>query len=380
MKTSVGLRKGGIIAAVVAAILGASAGLPGCDSGSFVPPPPASAPNSAGPIVTGGAAKDPAPADRTGPRSTRGEGASRRPEGSAAIVELILARPPDTDRDYLTRALRRELGKMRIVSRVDHPSAGEPASRERLAGAIRSAAGRGIGGLIVEPLDDPAVADAIYEAVGRGVAVLLLDRSVPARDGRSIPRLEYRAIAEVGGQVAAELLQADRSLHRAKSGRAIFLHHRTDDPYVDRCLASMLDPIKAAGKPVQVIAFEEGSDRATEALRKALEADPKIDILLADDGYGMAGGQAVYVEWHRAGRPEFLFGGFAPYDARAPELMSRVHAFADRSVERYTTKAAQTIGAMLEGKKVGDVVGVPMTFYRKGNLYVPAAKAAEPER
>ncbi len=352
------------------------AGISGCDSdsGSFVPPPPR--PESGTTIGSGKAPTD-GIASRTGTAGAE----SHRPRGSAPVVELILARPADTDRQYLIIALRRELGLIRSVFRIEEPEPGQGASPARLAGAIRSAVGRGVSGLLVEPLDDPAVADALYEAAGRGIAVLLLDRGVPPREGRSLPRIEYQAIVDVGGQIAADCLEADRSYHRTRPGRAIILHHRVEDAYVDRCLAALRDPLKAAGKPIQILEFEGGAEKATEVLRRALEADPKMDILLADDVYGLAGARTIYQEWAREARPEFVFAGFAPYDNRSPELLSHVQAFGNRSVEKYATRAAKAIQSLLDGKKVDDVVGVPMTFHRKNILFVPAArKPAEPAK
>lgn len=380
VRRAVGPRGIGGFAAGSAAILVAFllAAVSGCDSdsGSFVPPPPR--PESGAPIGSGQARTD-----RIAPRTaTAADPAeSPRPRGSAPIVELILARPADTDRQYLIVALRRELGLIRSVFRLDEPEPGQGASPARLAGAIRSAVGRGVSGLLVEPLDDPAVVDALYEANGRGVAVLLLDRPVPPRDGRTLPRVEYQAIADIGGQIAADCLEADRSYHRTSSGRAIILHHRVDDAYVDRCLAALRDPLKAAGKPIQTLEFEGGAEKATEVLRRALEDDPKMDILLADDAYGLAGARTIYLEWAREARPEFVFAGFAPYDNRSPELLSHVQAFGNRSVETYAIRAARAMRSLLDGKKVDDVVGVPMTFHHKGLLFVPAArKPAEPAK
>lgn len=363
-------------AAILVAFL--LAAVSGCDSdsGSFVPPPPR--PESGVPIGSGQARTE-----RIAPRTTTTAvpAESHRLKGPAPVVELILPRPADTDRQYLIVALRHELGLIRSVFRIDEPEPGQGASPARLAGAIRSAVGRGVSGLLVEPLDDPAVADALYEADGRGVAVLLLDRPVPPRDGRTLPRVEYQAIADIGGQIAADCLEADRSYHRTRPGRAIILHHRVEDAYIDRCLAALRDPLRAAGKPIQILEFEGGEEKATEVLRRALEDDPKMDILLADDLYGLAGARTIHREWAREARPEFVFAGFAPYDNRSPELLAHVQAFGNRSVEKYATRAAKAIQSLLDGKKVDDVVGVPMTFHRKNILFVPAAKKpAEPAK
>jgi hypothetical protein len=310
-----------------------------------------------------------------------GKAESRRPPGAARTVEFILARPANADRDYLELALRREMGKGRIMFRANQPEPGESASAPRLAGAIRSAVDRGVAGLIVEPLDDPAVIDALYDAEGRGVAVLLLDGAIPPRNGKTIPRVEFVAVDDVCRQIAEDVLEANRNFHRTRPGRAIILHHRADDPYLDRCRAAMLGALKAAGKPTEEIAFEGKAETAQEALEKSLKADPNIDILLADDAYGMAAAYAVQGPRVKAGHPEFLLGGIAPYDSRTPELLGRAQAFGDRSVEAYATKVAQGIRGRLDRKAVDDVLGVPFTFHRKSKLFVATpAETVAPEK
>ncbi len=363
----------------MAALLAAMAASSGCDSASFVAPPPPELKKS---IESGFSTKYDGPGPATeSPVPAGGKAESRRPPGAARIVELILARPGNADRDYLELAMRREMGKDRIMFRINQPDPGESASAGRLAGAIRSAVDRGVAGVIVEPLDDPAVIDALYDADSRGVAVLLLDRAIPPRNGKTIPRVEFVLIDDVGRQIAEDVLEADQSLHRTRPGRAILLHHRADDPYLDRCHAAMLRAIKAPGKPAEEIAFEGEAEKAEEALEKSLAADPNIDILLADDAYGMVAGYKVQGAWTKAGHPEFLLAGFAPYDTRTPELLARAQVFGDRSVEAYATKVARAIRSRLDRKPVDDLLGVPVTFHRKAKLFVPTpAKAAAPEK
>ena len=178
----------------------------------------------------------------------------------------------------------------------------------------------------------------------------------------------------MGRQIVADVLEADRRFNRPAPGRVIILHHRSDDPYIDRSLASLVGPIKAAGKPSEVIAFEGDSDKAADALRKSLDTDPKLDILLADDAYGMLAGYRISSEWAKAGRPAILLGGYIPYDNRTPELLPNAQAFGDRSVESYAMKTFQAIRSLLDGQPVGDVVGVPITFHNKPTIFVPAAK------
>jgi ABC-type sugar transport system substrate-binding protein len=345
----------------------------GCDSSPFVPPPPPGgdrSPESGLAATYDGKAAPVAAAPA--PAAARPE--ARRPGGTARVVELILARPANDDRAYLAQALRRELGKVRIPMRLIEPDSPERSSPEALAGAIRAAADRGVAGLIVEPRDEPVVIDALYDALGRGSAVLLLDHSIPARDGRTIPRVEYTGLADAGRQIVDDVLDADRKLKRAQPGRAIILHHRSHDVYIDRCLASLLEPLRATGGKFEVVSFEGDSDRAIAALRKALDADPAIHIVLADDKYGMAAGVNLRTEWSRANRPDFLLAGYSPYDSRSPDMINRARSFVDRSVESYAFKTFQAIRSLLDGKPVADAVAVPVTFHRQTTLFVPTAE------
>lgn len=162
-------------AAAIAAVLAASVVLVGCDSASFVPPRPPELNEPVAPAIT-------ATFDRSNGQATSSAPAAGKHAGEGTrIVELILGRPPDDDRVFFDTVLRRDLGKYQIPLRLTRPDAQKPLSPEALAAAIRAAVGRGAAGLVVEPSDEAGVIDALHDAVGRGVAVILLDRSVPAR-------------------------------------------------------------------------------------------------------------------------------------------------------------------------------------------------------
>jgi ABC-type sugar transport system substrate-binding protein len=342
----------------------------GCDSSSFVPAPPQGGDRA----LESGLRETYDGKAPAAPSRAAGKSEAKHPGGTARIVELILARPANNDRAYLEQALRRELGKARIPLRLTAPDSPERSSPEALAGAIRAAADRGVAGLIVEPRDQPVVVDALYDALGRGSAVLLLDRSIPARGGRTIPRVEYTGLADAGRRVVEDVLEAHRYLKRAHAGRTIVLHHRSDDVYMERCLASLLEPLRAAGEKPEVVAFEGDVDHAIAALRKSLDGDPAIDILLVDDQIGMTAGLNLRTEWAQARHPDFLLAGYSPYDSRSSEMLNRASALADRSVESYAMKTFQAIQSLLDGQPVGDVVAVPVTFHRQTTLFVPAVE------
>jgi ABC-type sugar transport system substrate-binding protein len=361
-------------AAAMAAMLAASVISAGCDSASFVPPPPPelNEPVRPGFVATYEGAGNAATSSVTVAEKHAGRG--------VRIVQLILARPPDADRVYFDVVLRRELAKVQIPLRLTQPEPRQRSSPEDLAGAIRAAVGRGVAGLVVEPSEEAVVVDALYDAVGRGVAVLLLDRPVPARGGKSIPRVEYTAFADVGRHVVAAVLEADRNLKPAKAGRIVFLHHRSDDPYLERSFESLLGPCQAAGKPMEMLEFDGDAEQGMAVLRKSLESDPEIDILMADDALGVYVGFRIHVDWTESGRRGFLLAGYTPYDYRIATFLDRIYAIGDRSVESYASATSHAIRSLMDAKPVGDVVEVPVTFNQRPPEASPPRKKQPPSQ
>jgi hypothetical protein len=182
----------------------------------------------------------------------------------------------------------------------------------------------------------------------------------------------------VGRRIVEAVLEADRSLERTKPGRLALLHHRSDDPYLERSFASLLGPCKAAGKPMEVLEFDGDAEQGMAMLRKALEADPGIDIVLADDSLGVFVGFRVHVDWTKSGRRGFLLAGYSPYDYRIVTYLERIHAIGDRSVESYASKTSLAIRSLIDGKPVGALVEVPVTFNLRSTKPVSAAKETGP--
>ncbi len=361
-------------AAAMAAMLAASVILAGCDSASFVPPPP---PELNEPVKPGIAATF----EGAGSAATSSVPAAGKHAGKGVrVVELILARPPDPDRVYFDQVLRHELAKALIPLRLTQPDPQKPSSPEDLAGAIRTAVGRGIAGLVVEPRDEAVVIDAVYDAVDRGVPVLMLDRSVPARGGKTIPRVEYTEFADVGRQIVAAVLEADRNFKPAKPGRIVFLHHRSDDPYLERAYKSLLGPCQAAGKPMEILEFDGDAEQGIAVLKKSLEADPDLGILVADDAVGMYVGFRVQVELTESDRRGFLLAGYTSNDYRIVTFLDFMFAIGDRSVGSYAAKASRAIRSLMEAKPVEDVVEVPVTFIQSERIPTSVRQKPLPAR
>jgi ABC-type sugar transport system substrate-binding protein len=359
-------------AAAIAAMLAASVILAGCDSTTFVPTPP---PELNEPVKPGIAATF----DRAGSAATFSVPAAEKHAGKGVrIVELILAQPPDPDRVLLDQLLRIELAKVLIPLRLTQPDPQKRSSPEDLAGAIRAAVGRGVAGLVVEPSEEAIVVDALYDAVGRGLPVLLLDRPVPARGGKAIPRVEFTAFSDVGRQIVAAVLEADRKLKPAKPGRIVLLHHRSGDPYLERSFESLLGPCQAAGKPMEILEFDGDAEQGMAVLRKSLEADPELEILVADDAVGVYVGFRIHVDRSESGGRGFLLAGYTPNDYRIVTFLDFIFAIGDRSVGSYASKTSQAIRRLMEAKPLGDVVEVPVTFTQSAMIPTPLRKKQAP--
>ncbi len=360
-------------AAVIAAILAVSVVLVGCDSASFVPPRPPELNEPVAPTIT--ATYD--GANRAATSSVPAPG--KHESGGTRVVELILARPPDDDRIFFDTVLRRELGKVMIPLRLTKPDGKTRSSPEAHAAAIRAAVGRGAAGLVVEPSDEAAVIDALYDAVGRGVAILLLDRSVPAR-WQVDPTRRVHGVHRRGARIVAAVLEGDRDQKHAKPGRIVLLHHRTDDPYLQICYKSLLGPCQASGKPIEILEFAGDAEQGMASVRKSLEADPAIDILVADDALGVYVGFRIHIDLTDADRRPFVLAGYTSDDYRIVTFLDRMYAIGDRSVGSYSSKTSQAIRTLMEGKPVESVIEVPVTFSRRWMLPETPAKKPPPLR
>ena len=366
-----GIRAGAI---AMATLLAALVILTGCDSASFVPPRPPELKEPVKPEIAAtfdDAGSGPISIDRS---------RRKRADNGVRVVELILARPPDSDRALLEQLLRIELAKVKTPFRFTQPDSQKGPSPEYLAGAIRAAVDRGVGGLIVEPRDEAVVIDALYDAIDWGVGVVLLDRPVRPRGGKSIPRVVYTDFADVGRQIVKAVLEADRNIKRAEPGRIVFLHHRSDDPYLEPSFESLLGPCKAAGKPMEMLNFDGDAEQGMALVRKALAADPKIDVLLADDAVGVFVGFRIHIDWTESGHRGFLLAGFSPNDYRIVTFLDFIFALGDRSVGSYASKTSQAIRSLMEGKPVSDVVEVPVTFIQSAKIPTPLRKNELPSQ
>jgi hypothetical protein len=350
----------------------------GCDSTTFVAPPPA---ELAEPEPANGAAGSRSavlprlPSNTSAPVSNTAEVDGRRSTGGGPrVAELILAKPPNPDRIYLTSALRRDAGRAKMLIRISQPAPGESSSPERLAKAISLATVRGSAALIIEPIDDPAVLDQIDEAQSKGLAILLLDRPLRPRGGKSIPVLRYESFEKLGRQIVQTALDAATRADRLGHGRIVVLQNRTSDPYSAERLASLTDALKAAGQPYEILAFQGEAAAATAALRPLLTAASGVALVLAEEDQGLTGSRHLLAPPGTTADPEFVLAGYGSYDLfQSDYVVLNCSGYGDRCVGQYAKSVFNTVRGLIEGKPVGDRIEVATLFYPPKMIDAPSA-------
>jgi ABC-type sugar transport system substrate-binding protein len=335
------------LAAVVLALA------PACDSSSFTPPRP--------PELSG------APAPPTGPPSapsaatTPGRAETPAPARSR-LVELILSQP-NADRLFLAQFLRRDTGLKRCAFRLTVPESGQSFSAPQLAAAIRSAAGRSTGAIIVEPIDDQEVRKALSDARAKGVAVVLLDRTLPTSSpGTSFPYATLTGFEQGGKEVVAAVTDDAKLFKFPPEARIVVLENRTKDLHSQRRLDALTSALKAAGCPFDLLSFDGEQKGAHEALSEYLKTH-KLCMVFGDDEYGLSGAFQLLAERHTKGKREFLIGGFAACDARLDEYVKGgSQGLVNRNTEGFARKLLALALDQMDQKPVPERNEVEMPF------------------
>jgi ABC-type sugar transport system substrate-binding protein len=324
----------------------------GCDSAAFVPPPPPEVSEIAKPITAFlPPVSDSSPfASKQHTSSAASQDSERlhRERSGGRIVTLVLTHPPDSDHLLLADVLWREAGKARLPFRVVKPNPKEPKFAEQRNEAISAALAGDA--LIVELDDDPAFIQALYDASARGVAILSIDRPIPPRGDKAYAWITYEPFAETGRQIVDTVLRPTRGSPSASEDRILVLENRTPHRHRAERFASLADALKDAGRSYQKISFEGDDDSARRSLQKALEAGPKVAIILAEEDVGIFAAQAKLVDRLNHNQPGFVIGGYFAYDLRSVDQIHHITVFGDPSIDGFGVTAFQTVRRLLEGK------------------------------
>ncbi|WP_165235005.1 substrate-binding domain-containing protein [Aquisphaera insulae] len=327
--------KGGLngLAGLVVAALAASTA--GCDSGSFLPPPPAEL----------------SPSDN-----------STRPGVTAAAKPLVVveSRHHSDEDSALLKAIARSQGGGEGV-RVEIIAAGGEGKPEAL---LNEAVARKPLSILLDVSEPPsaALSAAISSARGKGIPVILV--GLPAEI-----RIEPAGSATSAGSTLAPLVQVvpesldavtaklvDKALANAKNARykpeagAIILVDPSCDPLAMARAKAFRDALAKAGvTKVEEVRYEGESKDAQEKLNQALKAHPEIRIVLATEA--KAESAAVGSLGDQGDRGLYVIAGFAGSDSGANMTqVGDVAAMAVFSRERLLRKAVVVAVATARGQ------------------------------
>lgn len=333
---------------VVLLTCGIAGVLSGCDSASFVPPPP--------------------PELRTPDYAAL--------ESTAKVIELVMPRDDTPERKVWAAVLRLEAGIAKAGFRSSALQPDDPPARE--AELIRAAASRGATVLIVEPTDAPAVAEALAQVQSQGTSVLLLGRPLTV-SGKVLPMVAPEPSAGSARKMVDAAVAAAKAAKCPDDGKALIVVPKPADMDTADERDALQTALKAAGvEHVETVEFDGTGDGAFKAISERLKADPKISIILttSGDAYAAAGNAKDAL---KATRP-VIVAGFTEIDINvSAATLERGAAVVDRNVIKTVRKAFQLALALSRGETVPERTEIPPTVreFASTDAAAPAEKPAE---
>jgi ABC-type sugar transport system substrate-binding protein len=353
----------------------------GCDSGSFMPPPPDDLRGASGVSV---------PAGSSVPRSDRLETAPTE----ARSVELILGRHDPDEADAVKTTARMQAGYDKVKLKIE--SLGEQDLPARQAELVRQALSRNPLALVVEPAD-PAerhLAEAIQEARAQGVPVVLLNRPLtgdrptlpgvpdqkaetgkgsallkPGRGTDSTPTSRpvrpIVLVAPVGFRASADQLvnSAIRNAKNAKlkpEGGAVLLIDSGGDSFIEDRATAIRAALKASLIPtVEEIRFSKSVEVGAKLLTERLRANPKLVMVFSVDS--LTSGASRHVMSQILLERPFVLAGYASEENYAE--MTRIGdyaAIAEFAPLRVVRKAINTAVSLAQGRDLPGRIEIPI--------------------
>jgi ABC-type sugar transport system substrate-binding protein len=352
----------------------------GCDSDSFVPPPPEelrAASGSMADVGTGGTARPAMPTP-------------------AKAVEVILSRHNATDAEVLISAARTQGGHEK--TRVKVATLGETESASRQAELVREAVSKHPLALVLEPADpsDPSLAAAVREARVAGIPVVLIGRELTGAPGAESAQADTSggkvaasaSPAQIKGApgspgahpapivlvttspftITAKQLVASAIRNSKNSGldphqSAVLLLDTTSDMFVEDRLTAVRDALKAAGiTKIQEIRFERDNTLAAKRLTEFLTANPNLVLIFSLDHQSFIANREVrtkLVETH-----PMISAGFAADEQLAhTAAYGEFAALAEFVPTRLIRRAISTAVAVAQGKEFQRPIEVPIILH-----------------
>ncbi len=308
---------------------------PGCDSESFLPPPPVA------------------------------DSAEDSKEKKLISVEFVLTRDDDPTHLLWSQVARSEAGNLGLMFNVSSPQPGEPASRQ--AELIRKAVANGVSALIVEPANAPEVVEALESAREKGIAVVLIDKPLPESASEAaraaFPLVTHPGFDETARAIADALVSDAKRLKFSPKGPAVILMNLQSDRYAQRRVAALETALRAAGVDVlPVIKFDGVPDEAKAAVLAAIKKRPEICMVAAENDQGVSGAAGILFD---SKSHTFLLAGYVGYDSNAAlGGMGVCSATVELNERGLARTALSTALKILRGEKVASRLEIRMPVRR----------------
>jgi len=377
----------------VGGILGGAAGVllamvtmtasSGCDSGSFIPPPPEELRGSDG---ASGSASSPGSAP-----------VGWEPEPAAAkTIELVLDRRDVEQAGLVTAAARKQGGFEKVGLKI--ALLGEQDLPARQVDLVREALARHPLALIVEPSDptDRRLAQVIDEARGEGVPVVLLNRPLAGDQGAGPNAADTKAAGNgpaqpsagqgaatapkpgsrkpmvlikppsftaSAQQLVASALRNAKSANLDPQGGAIIMINTKGDSFIQERALAIRKVLEAIGiKTIEEISFSKESEIGTKLLTERLDANPKLVMVFSVDSLStVAARETIYKIV--LDRPFIVAGYSAEKNIASTVRAGDFAAVAEYVPTQLIRKSVATAVELARGEDVPSVVEVPIVFY-----------------
>jgi ABC-type sugar transport system substrate-binding protein len=358
----------------------------GCDSGSFIPPPPDGLKDEDGEAIT------------ALPASSSAVSASLEAVPSGArSVELFMDRRLSDDAEAVRASARQQAGLDKVKLRTSVLTEQDLPARQ--AELVRESLSRQPLAIIVEPADptDRRLHEALEKAQDDGVPIILLNRPLAAAQSPAKGQPDPKQGAGTPGQPGATgtariethtspsdrpmilvsppsfeasasklVASAFRNAKNAKldpSAGAIIVINPTSDPFVQTRIDALRAALVANGvSKIEEIPFAQNIEVGSRLVRERLKANPKLALVFSIDSMSSSASRNAMNELG-TDRP-FIPAGYSAEDSFAE--ITKVADFAAVALyapARIVRKAIDTAIAVAEGRPVPSRVEVPIVVH-----------------
>jgi ABC-type sugar transport system substrate-binding protein len=354
----------------------------GCDSGSFLPPPPAELVENADDAASGSL-----------PRSA----AEAMEPAAAKALEVFLDRRDADEAEVVKTAARTQAGLDMVLLNIT--ILGEKDLPARQVDQVRESLAHHPLAVVVEPAVPPAsgLSQVLDEARDEGVPVVLVNRPLAAGEGNAAGRGDPNPVngasasepgarpgaakpanppptrpavlvkappfASSAGQLVASALRNAENAHLEPRGGAVIIINTLGDPFIPDRVAAIRTALEAAGvTKISEVSFSKQFEVGSKVLTEKLQADPKIVLVFTVDSLSSLAAREVMNKLV-SDRP-FIMAGYASEDSYAQSTrMADFAAVATYAPTKVLRKAMSTAVAIAQGRNLPGLIEFPIDVH-----------------